>query len=149
MKCPFCSSFELKVVDKRDIDDSIRRRRECLDCNKRFTTYEKLEAIPLIIIKKDQKREHFDSDKLKKGLLKACEKRLISLEQINQMVEKIETDLRNHDTQEIKSEVIGEKVMGLLKKMDKVAYIRFASVYKDFDDVSSFENEVKNLKKRG
>jgi transcriptional repressor NrdR len=148
MKCPYCSSDETKVVDKRaSVSNSIRRRRECLRCKKRFTTYEKIENIDLFIIKKDGRREKFDKDKIKKGLLKACEKRSISLEKIDDIVEKIECKLRRYKKKEIKSEVVGELIINFLKKLDKIAYIRFASVYRSFEDPKDFEKEIKKLER--
>jgi transcriptional repressor NrdR len=146
MKCPYCSSLETKVVDKRDANEkTIRRRRECLKCGKRFTTYERIESFDLIIIKKNGNRERFDRQKLKIGILKACEKRPISNETIERIVDEIETDLRNKDDVEIPSRVVGELVMKKLKRLDKVAYIRFASVYREFADLESFERELKRL----
>ena len=151
MKCPFCSQTETKVVDKRETeeDNVTRRRRECLKCEKRFTTYERVEMSNITIVKKNEKRETFDRDKLKRGLLKACEKRPVSSEQIEIVVNEIEAELRGKDTTEIPSTVIGELVMRKLKKLDKVAYIRFASVYREFADLESFEKELKNLLKKG
>jgi transcriptional repressor NrdR len=150
MKCPYCSGFGTKVVDKRESVDlkSTRRRRECLGCGKRFTTYERVESADLIVIKKDGRRERFDRQKIKSGILKACEKRPISNEIIDRTVDEIETELRNKDNVEISSRVIGELIMKKLKKLDKVAYIRFASVYREFTDLSSFENELKKLIKK-
>lgn len=151
MRCPYCSHEEIKVVDKRESDDkSIRRRRECLKCEKRFTTYERIESADLIIVKKDGRRERFDRNKLKSGLLKACEKRPITNEMIEKAVEEIESELRNEDNVEIPSKRVGHFVMKKLKRLDKVAYIRFASVYREFEDLESFENELKKLsRKRG
>ncbi|MDD5254083.1 MAG: transcriptional regulator NrdR [Candidatus Nanoarchaeia archaeon] len=147
MKCPFCSSLDLKVVDSRESEDTIRRRRECLKCEKRFTTYERIET-DLMVVKKDGKREPYDREKLKRGILKACEKRPIPLEKIDDMIDKIEQQLRKLDTSEIKSTVIGNKVINKLKTLDKVAYIRFASVYKEFADIDSFQEELKSLIKK-
>jgi len=147
MRCPFCSYRETKVVETRETgEDVTRRRRECLKCKKRFTTYEKLESLNLRVIKKDGNRESFDKEKLRRGLLKACEKRPISLADIDRVADDIERVLRNKHTPEAKSAVIGELVMKSLKKLDSVAYIRFASVYRSFQDIHEFEKEVKILK---
>lgn len=146
MRCIFCGNSETKVIDKRDIKDNTRRRRECLKCKKRFTTYERAEDLSLIVIKKDGRREQFDKEKLKKGILKACEKRAVSIEKIDKLVDKIESSLRKLKAKEIKSSIIGEKVIKELKKLDKVAYIRFASVYKEFKDVNDFKKELKEVR---
>ena len=137
MKCPFCQSIDTKVVDKREIEDNVvtRRRRECLNCEKRFTTYERIEMSNILVIKKDGKREQFDREKVKKGIIRACEKRNVSMEEIDKVVQDLEQKLRNMESTEVKSKVIGEFIMKILKKIDKVAYIRFASVYKDFEDI--------------
>tara|TARA_Y100000310_G_scaffold334233_1_gene413562 strand:- start:95096 stop:95548 length:453 start_codon:yes stop_codon:yes gene_type:complete len=150
MLCPYCSKTETKVVDKRDAENiaSTRRRRECLKCAKRFTTYERIET-DLRVIKKDGKREQFDREKLKQGILKSCEKRPIPNDAIEQMISKIEVTLKGKTTSEIPSKIIGELASKELKKKDKVAYIRFASVYKDFDTIESFQEEVNKLIKRG
>jgi len=148
MKCPYCNSVETKVVDKRDSETSIRRRRECLKCGKRFTTHERIENVDLIIVKKNGERERYDRDKLKTGLLKACEKRPVPTDKIEEALDKIEIELRGMDTTEIPSSKIGNAIMKYLKRLDKVAYIRFASVYKDFKDVEEFEEEFKKLLKR-
>ena len=150
MKCPFCQSIDTKVVDKRDTDDATvtRRRRECLICEKRFTTYERVEMSNILVIKKDGKREQFDREKVKKGIIRACEKRDVTMEDIDNIVNYVEQRLRNKETTEIRSKVIGELVMTRLKKLDKVAYIRFASVYKDFEDVESFKEAVEKLVKK-
>jgi len=141
---------ELKVIDKRESDGkSIRRRRECLKCEKRFTTYERIESADLIIVKKDGKRERFDRNKLKSGILKACEKRPVTNETIEKILDGIETELRNEDQIEIPSKRVGQLVMKKLKRTDKVAYIRFASVYREFADLESFENELKKLGRKG
>ena len=145
MKCPFCGSLNLKVVDKRDTEDSIRRRRGCLDCNKRFTTYEKIELTPLIVIKKDKTRRSFDLNKIKMGLIKACEKRPISIEDIDVMCSEIERRLREKGKPEINSREIGEEIMDVLKEKDKISYIRFASVYREFADLNDFKVEMKKL----
>jgi len=146
MRCPYCSSVDLKVVDKRDSEEkSIWRRRECLKCGKRFTTYERVESVELIVIKKDGQRTRFDRNKLKTGILKACEKRPVTNEAIEKMVDEIEAELRGEEGIEIPSKKIGELVMRKLKKIDKVAYIRFASVYREFEDIESFQEELKKL----
>ena len=150
MKCPFCESIDTKVVDKRETEEEAvtRRRRECLNCEKRFTTYERVEMSNILVIKKDGKREQFDREKLKKGIMRACEKRDITMEEIDKLVGEVGQKLRNMESTEIKSKVVGEDVMRRLKKLDKVAYIRFASVYKDFEDVESFKKAVEKLMKR-
>ena len=150
MKCPFCSNTETKVVDKRETeeDNVTRRRRECLKCEKRFKTYERVEMSNIIILKKSDKREPFNRDKLKRGLFKTCEKSPVNAEQIEIGVNEIEAELRGKDSTESPSSVIGELVMRKLKKLDKVAYIRFASVYREFTDLESFEKELKNLLKK-
>ena len=147
MKCPYCSSLETSVLDSRDSEDlaTIRRRRECAKCTKRFTTYERTENIDLIVLKKDGRRENFDRAKVLNGILKACEKRPVSRDLIDQTVNKIELELRNLDTTEIPSQKIGDLVMRRLKSIDKVAYIRFASVFRRFVDVEEFEHELKKL----
>ncbi|MCD6558024.1 MAG: transcriptional repressor NrdR [Candidatus Aenigmarchaeota archaeon] len=147
MQCPYCSSNDTKVIDSRETGSSIRRRRECLNCGNRFTTYERVEDIPFMVIKKDGRREHFNREKIKTGIMKACEKRPISMEKIEQLVDKVEVDLRRMGKMEIESKVIGRLVVRELKKLDKIAYIRFASVYREFNDLESFENELKKLKK--
>jgi len=150
MRCPFCNNQSLKVVDKRDhSEESIRRRRECLKCTKRFTTHERVENVDLRVVKKSGERVAFNRNKILKGLLRACEKRPVPTENIDLVLREIETELRSNDTQEITSQVIGELVMRKLRRLDKVAYIRFASVYKDFADLDSFEEAVKNLKNGG
>jgi len=148
MKCPYCASEDTKVIDKRSSDDkTFRRRRECEKCNKRFTTYERIEIVPLTIIKRDGRREDFDRNKIRIGIMKACEKRPISQEKIEKIVDEIENESRNMDTTEIKSKIIGDMVIEKLKSLDEVAYIRFASVYKKFKDIESFERELKELKR--
>ena len=149
MKCPYCAYEENQVLDSRDSEDlsSVRRRRECLKCGKRFTTYERVEMIDLFIIKKDGRREQFERNKLLVGIQRACEKRPISIDTIEDTVDEIEQNLRKRKTTEIPSKVIGEIVTRRLKALDKVAYIRFASVYRAFEDVESFEKEVQNLLK--
>lgn len=147
MKCPYCSAINSKVIDTRETKDAIRRRRECLGCKKRFTTYERVDIAPLIVIKKDKTRETFDRNKLRNGILKACEKRPIPLEKIEKIVDNIEQKLRKRGKREVTSKLIGELVMTKLKKLDKIAYIRFASVYREFQDIRSFEQEIKKIKK--
>jgi len=143
--CPYCSDPETKVLDSRESENNVRRRRECLKCNKRFTTYEKVE-FDLTIIKKDGKREPFSREKLRNGILKSTEKRPIPLEKIEKSVDDIEQKLRNLKSHEIPSKKIGDEVMRKLKSLDKVAYIRFASVYKDFKDIDELAQELKNIK---
>lgn len=143
MKCIFCSS-DTKVTDKRESPDGTRRRRECLKCKRRFTTYERPEIKDIIIVKKDGRRERFSIEKLKTGIMKACEKRPVSIEKIDNVVEDIEERLRRKG-KEVKGDVIGKMVMNKLKKLDKIAYIRFASVYLDFKDVNEFKKEIKEL----
>lgn len=146
MRCPLCNHAETQVTDKRDSENETRRRRECLKCRKRFTTYERLEAKNLRVIKKDGTRETFDIEKIKKGLIKACEKRPVSLEKIEQTAREIESKLTNSNKKEISSNIIGEHVMKALKKLDEVAYIRFASVYREFKDIADFKKEISRLK---
>jgi len=145
MRCPFCGG-STEVTDKRDSEGETRRRRECLKCKKRFTTYERLEAKNLRVIKKDGTREVFDIEKIKRGILKACEKRPVAFDKIEQAVREIENKLVNSNKKEIKSEAIGELVMKSLKKLDEVAYIRFASIYREFKDVNDFKKQIKELK---
>ena len=147
MKCPFCGSDNTRVIDSRPADDntSIRRRRLCDDCGKRFTTYEKVETIPLIIIKKDNNREQYDRAKIEAGVLRACHKRPISAAQINHLVDEVETDIFNREEKEISSTLIGEIVMDKINDLDSVAYVRFASVYREFKDVDSFMSELKKM----
>lgn len=146
--CPFCSAEETKVTDKRETEDGItRRRRECLKCEKRFTTYERCE-IGLRVMKKDGTREQYDREKLKRGILKACEKRPVPTEKIEEAMNRIEAILNSKNSAEVESKIIGELAMRELKKLDKVAYIRFASVYKEFEDPRHFQEEVKVLLKR-
>ena len=148
MECPYCHHIETKVTDSRDTGAySIRRRRECLDCGKRFTTYESIEMTPIYVIKKDGRREKFDRNKIKNGIMKALEKRPVSHEKIEEIINEIEEEIRKEGKEEIESNKIGEYVMEKLKEVDHVAYIRFASVYRSFTDVSSFEKEIKNLTK--
>jgi len=145
MKCPYCSHGETKVIETRETEEYIRRRRECMRCGKRFTTYERIER-SFVIIKKDRRRERYCRDKLALGIEKACEKRPIPRETIEKMIDEIENDLQNLGKDEIESKIIGDIVIKKLKELDHVAYIRFASVYKEFQDVSSFEEELKKLK---
>ena len=147
MKCPYCEYLESKVIDSRPIDDgsSIRRRRECLKCEKRFTTYEQIESVPLVIIKKDGKRQVYNRQKLLNGLLRACEKTPVSFAQIENMVLEIESVLNNSLDREVTSTEIGELVMDKLKKLNDIAYVRFASVYREFRDVNSFMEELSSL----
>lgn len=147
MKCPYCGSADSEVVETRASEDvdTIRRRRECLKCEKRFTTYERIENINLVVIKKDGKREQFDRDKLKSGIIRSCEKTKVSLEQIEKIVTEAERELRGGDSVEVESKKIGQMVAMKLKKIDKVAYIRFSSVFKRFVDVEDFEKEVRRL----
>ncbi len=149
MKCPYCAHEENQVLDSRDSEDlsAVRRRRECLKCTKRFTTYERVDTVDIFIIKKDGRREQFDRSKLLAGIKTACEKRPISIDTIEETVDEIEQNLRKRKTTEIPSKAIGEIVIRRLKALDKVAYIRFASVYRSFEDVESFEKEVQNLVK--
>jgi transcriptional repressor NrdR len=146
MECPYCHHIETKVTDSRDTGTlSIRRRRECLKCNRRFTTYEYIELAPIYVKKKDGRLEKFDRNKIKKGIMKALEKRPIDSEKIEEIVVSIDEKIRRTGKEEIESKQIGEYVMSILKEVDHVAYIRFASVYRSFTDLSSFEKEVKNL----
>ena len=149
MKCPFCNQDNTRVVDSRPADDNtaIRRRRMCDACGKRFTTYEKVETIPLIVIKKDQNREQFDRSKIEAGVLRACHKRPVSAEQIHRLVDDVETEVFNLEEREIPSSVIGEIVMDKLKDLEAVAYGRFASVYREFKDVNTFMDELKKILK--
>lgn len=147
MKCPFCGDTESKVVDSRPTDEGtvIRRRRECTRCSKRFTTYEKIENVPILVIKKDGRREAFDSNKILTGLVKACEKRPVTMEQLESVVEEIEKHIYNSLRKEITSKEIGELVMERLKSLDEVAYVRFASVYRQFKDINTFIEELEKL----
>ena len=147
MKCRYCSSTESKVVDSRPTEDgtSIRRRRECINCGKRFTTYEKIEEIPIMVIKKDGTREPFDSEKILSGVRKACEKRPVSTAVMELLVDNVVREVFNSLEQEVRSEAIGEMVMSRLKDLDEVAYVRFASVYRQFKDINTFMNELKIL----
>ena len=145
MKCPYCSFIESKVIDSRPTEEnnSIRRRRECLKCGKRFTTYEKLESVALVVIKKDESRQPFNRNKVLKGIITACEKRPISIVQMEKIADDIESELAQSMEREVKSTVIGEMVMDKIRLLDEVAYVRFASVYKQFEDLSTFMDELK------
>lgn len=145
MDCPYCSNTKSKVTDKRESPEGIRRRRECLKCKKRFTTYEKISKNDFYIIKKDKKREKFSREKLEKGIEKAFEKRPVSKEKIEKMINEIEEQIRRKGKKEIKSSVVGELIMKKMKKLDNVAYIRFASVYRDFQDVQDFKEVIKEV----
>ena len=147
MKCVYCNCTESRVIDSRQTDDgcTIRRRRECEGCGRRFTTYEKIDTVPLMVIKKDKSRETFDSNKLKAGIIKACEKRPVSIQAIDALVRDIEMRTYNGYDQEVTSQAIGEMVMEGLKKLDKVAYVRFASVYRQFRDIQTFMDELNKL----
>lgn len=147
MKCPFCSSENTRVIDSRPADDNhaIRRRRLCDDCGKRFTTYEKVETIPLIVIKKDNNREQYDRSKIEAGVLRACHKRPISAEAITKLIDDVEVEIFSREVKEIPSSEIGEIVVDKIKDLDPVAYVRFASVYREFKDVSTFMNELKKM----
>ncbi|MCH5211548.1 MAG: transcriptional repressor NrdR [Oscillospiraceae bacterium] len=147
MRCPYCSFIESKVIDSRPTDEnsSIRRRRECLKCGKRFTTYEKLESISLVVVKKDDSRQPFNRNKVLKGIMTACEKRPISIMQMEHVADDIESELAQKMEREVKSTKIGEMVMEKLRDLDEVAYVRFASVYKQFDDLGTFMEELKGL----
>ncbi len=150
MKCPFCAYEESKVVDSRPTDEGerIRRRRECLKCGKRFTTYELIESLPIIVIKKDKSREPFNREKLMNGLLRACEKRPVSINELDLLIDDIEATIQNSLDREVTSEKIGELTMEKLKSLDEVAYVRFASVYRRFKDVTSFLDELNILLKK-
>ena len=147
MKCPFCAYLESKVVDSRPADEgaSIRRRRECLSCGKRFTTYETMESLPLMVVKKDGSRQSFDRNKVMNGLIRACEKRPVSFSTMEEIVNEIEQTLQNEMEREVSSAEIGELVMERLKKVDEVSYVRFASVYRQFKDINTFMRELNKL----
>ncbi|MEN6327375.1 MAG: transcriptional regulator NrdR [Syntrophomonas sp.] len=150
MHCPYCQEFESKVIDSRSCENgsSIRRRRECLACKRRFTTYERVEERPLMVVKKDGNREPFNRDKLSNGIIRPCEKSPVSMESIENVVAEIERDLRDNNDREVSSMVIGEKVMDQLRNLDEVAYVRFASVYRQFGDLNSFINTIEQLKSK-
>ena len=147
MKCPFCSFEESKVIDSRPTDEGerIRRRRECMSCAKRFTTYEIIESVPIVVVKKDKSREVFDRDKLFNGMMRACEKRPVSVDVIERAIDDIEAEIQNSLDREVTSVKIGELVMDKLKDIDEVAYVRFASVYRQFKDINTFMSELKKL----
>ena len=147
MKCPYCNAQDTKVIDSRPADDnsSIRRRRQCEKCGKRFTTYEKLETMPLMVIKKDRSRETYDRSKIESGIIHSCHKRPVSTQQINAMIDEIENQIFNIEEKEVETTVIGELVMRKLKQLDEVAYVRFASVYREFKDVNTFMEELGKL----
>lgn len=147
MKCPFCSKDDTRVIDSRPADDnnSIRRRRQCDSCQRRFTTYEKIESIPLVVIKKDNTREPYDRSKIEAGVFRSCHKRPISVDQITNLVDDVENTIFSREDKEIPSYVIGEILMDKLKELDAVAYVRFASVYREFKDVNTFMNELKKI----
>ena len=145
MDCPYCSHKESKVTDKRESPEGIRRRRECLKCGKRFTTYEKAAREEIYVIKKDGRREKFDREKLERGIYKAFEKRPVAKERIDKMINEIEEQMRKTGKKEVKSSIIGELIMKKMKKIDNVAYIRFASVYRDFQDINDFKREIREL----
>ena len=148
MKCPYCGYSESKVIDSRPTDEGerIRRRRECLNCAKRFTTYEVIETVPVVVVKKDKSREAFDRNKLLNGLLRACERRPVPLETLERIVDEIETLLQNSLDREVPSTLIGTYAMDKLKKVDEVAYVRFASVYREFKDINTFMDELNKIK---
>ena len=148
MKCPYCGYSESKVIDSRPTDEGerMRRRRECLNCAKRFTTYEVIETVPVVVVKKDKSREAFDRNKLLNGLLRACEKRPVPLETLERIVDEIETLLQNSLDREVPSTLIGTYAMDKLKKVDEVAYVRFASVYREFKDINTFMDELNKIK---
>ncbi len=147
MRCPYCNEDNTRVIDSRPIEEtnSIKRRRQCDKCGKRFTTFEKIEMTPLVVIKKDNNREPFDRAKIQAGIIRSCHKRPVSMEQINRLTDDIETEIYNMGEQEISSSVIGELLMNKLKDFDSVAYVRFASVYREFKDVNTFMDELKKL----
>ena len=149
MKCPFCNQENTRVIDSRPVPDnnSIRRRRQCDECGKRYTTYEKIETIPLTVIKKDQSREQYDRMKIQDGIMRACYKRPISVKTIENLMDEIETEIFNKEEKEVPSTLIGEIVMDKLKELDAVAYVRFASVYREFKDIDTFMDELKKMMK--
>ncbi len=146
MQCPYCNYKESKVVDSRHTDsNSIRRRRECESCKKRYTTYETIETTPVMVIKKDNTREYFDREKIKNGLIKSCEKRPVSIDQIESVISYIENEINKNYLDEIETRIIGEMIMDKLKDIDEVSYVRFASVYRQFKDINTFVNELKTI----
>jgi len=150
MKCPYCNYEETQVIDSRDTEnlETTRRRRECTKCNKRFTTYERVEEADIVVVKKDGSRERYQRQKLLNGILEACEKRQIPLEKIEKIVDEVESDLRKRDTVEVDSKTIGRIAMRKLRSLDKVAFLRFASVYLEFDDIERFQEELEKLQKK-
>ena len=150
MKCPFCNEENTKVIDSRPADENnaIRRRRQCESCGRRFTTYEKIESIPLMVVKKDRTREPYDRSKIEAGVLSACHKRPVSIAQINALIDEVETVIFNREAKEVESSEIGEMVMDKLKGLDEVAYVRFASVYREFKDVNIFLAELEKIYKK-
>lgn len=148
MKCPYCGAEDSRVIDSRPADNAIRRRRQCETCEKRFTTYEKIETIPMMVVKKDETREPYDRSKIEAGLVRACHKRPISVDQINALVDGIENEILGKDRREISTSEIGELVMERLRDVDDVAYVRFASVYREFKDVDTFLREIEKLAKK-
>lgn len=150
MKCPYCNDDDTKVIDSRPADEnsSIRRRRQCENCKKRFTTYEKLETMPLMVIKKDNSRETYDRSKIEAGIVHSCHKRPVSIQQINSMIDEIENQIFNMEEKEVDTSIVGELVMNKLKSVDEVAYVRFASVYREFKDVNTFMEELGKLLKK-
>ena len=150
MKCPFCNTSDTKVIDSRPAEDnaSIRRRRQCIKCNKRFTTYEKLETMPLMVIKKDNTREPYDRSKIESGIIRSCHKRPVSSQMVETIVNEIENRIFSLEDREIPTTVIGEMVMDRLKELDEVAYVRFASVYREFKDVNTFMSEIESMLKK-
>ncbi len=149
MKCPYCGYYDTGVIESRHLENElvIRRRRICKKCNKRFTTYERIDLVPLMVIKKDGRREPFSREKITNGIIKACEKRPISMETINNLVSKIEEAIRSEGANEVKSNLIGELAISRLRDLDEVAYVRFASVYRQFKDLSSFVKEIRKISK--
>ena len=147
MRCLYCGNLESKVVDSRSTDDgtAIRRRRECLNCGRRFTTYEKIESVPIIVVKKDGSRQPYDREKLQRGIMNACASRPVSIDMVDHMLDEIETTVHNSLEREVSSVKIGEMVMDRLRKIDEVSYVRFASVYREFKDVNTFMNEIKKI----
>ena len=148
MKCPYCGAEDSRVIDSRPADNSIRRRRQCETCGKRFTTYEKIETIPMMVVKKDETREPYDRSKIEAGLVRACHKRPISADRIGELVDEIENEIMSRDRKEITTTEIGELVMEKLRDLDDVAYVRFASVYREFKDVDTFLREIEKLAKK-
>ncbi len=149
MRCPYCNSDNVRVIDTREIKNGfeIRRRRECLSCGARFTTYERIEEKPILVIKKNGEREQFDREKIVRGIMRACQKRPVSAEDIERIVDRVEKEIFESGKREVKTIFIGEIIMEELRKLDKVAYVRFASVYRDFRDIEEFEKELNKLKK--